>query len=70
MFEEIVMNTNRYVEYVRDQKQNEMNDPNYEDKYWQEPCTVQEMRALFGVAIMMMIQIMTSWQRFNQYLKC
>ena len=46
-------NTNRYVEYIHDQKRNEMNDPNYEDKYWQEPCTVQEIRALFRVAIMM-----------------
>ena len=53
MFEEIVTNTNCYVEYVRDQKWNELNDPNFGDKYWKDPCTVPEMRALFGVAILM-----------------
>ena len=53
MFEEIVTNTNCYVEYVRDQKRNELNDPNFEDKYLKDPCTVPEMRALFGVAILM-----------------
>ena len=52
MFEQIATNTNHYAQYCRDQKRIETNDPNYEDPYWHE-TTVAEIRALFGVAILM-----------------
>ena len=41
MFEEIVTNANHCVEYIHD-----LNNPNFQDKYFHEPCTVPEMRAL------------------------
>ena len=52
IFELIATNMNCYAEYYRDQRRIETNNPNYEDPYWEE-TTDAEIRALFGVAIMM-----------------
>ena len=57
MFELIATNTNRYAQYYRDCKRIETNNPNFEDPYWTE-TTDAEIRALYGVAIMMGINRM------------
>ena len=57
MFELIATNTNRYAQYYRDCKRIKINNPNFEDPYWTE-TTDAEIRALYGVAIMMGINRM------------
>ena len=70
IFKEIKTYMNNYALFHGDQKQIAKNDPNYEDPKWTE-TTVEELKALFGVTILMGIsklpQVQLYWDS-NQFI--
>ena len=57
MFIEIANHTNNYAIFKCDEQWAQRNNPNYIDPQWQE-TSVDELRALFGVTILMGINLL------------